>query len=268
MKDDARREVRLAALQRRMVSIAPNNTEILFALVLGERVVAVDQYSDFPAEAAAKATLGSYVDPDLEGIAAATPDLLRGTGIHEQTVVPELEALGLPVAVVEPIDLEEVFAGIGLVGRLTGEEARATALVCDLLARVDAITERIAGAPRPRVFFELSPELHTAGPGSFVGDLIARAGGDNIAAGAGEEWPQLDAEVLVAANPEVILLADHEAGITSETVRARPGWQGVSAVETGRIVAIDPDPTNRPGPRVVDGLEAIARALHPDRFAG
>jgi iron complex transport system substrate-binding protein len=151
-----------------------------------------------------------------------------------------------------------------LVGTITDMSSRAQQVVCELQARVDAVTDAVAGAPRPRVFFELSPDLYTAGPGSFVDDLISRAGGDNVAAGAAELWPQLSAEAVVSADPEVILLADHEAGITAEQVAARPGWQQMSAVQQGRIVSLNADLVARPGPRVVDGLEAIAAALHPD----
>ncbi len=264
--DDAGRQVVLQEAPQRIVSIAASNTEILFALGLGEKVVAVDQYSDYPPEAEQKPQLGSYVKPDLEQIVAAAPDLVLATSVHEETIVPELEALRLTVAVIDPEDIDGVFDGIGLVGRITGQDAQATRLVCELQDRVDAVAERINGAPQPRVFFELSPELHTAGPDSFIDDLISRAGGQNIAAGAAEEWPQLSAEVLLEQDPEVILLADEAAGVSLEQVRARPGWQQITAVKQGRIVAIDPDLTNRPGPRVVDGLEAIARALHPERF--
>ncbi len=266
VSDDAGRQVTLRHAPQRIVSIAPSNTEILFALGLEGKIVAVDQYSDYPPEARQKPQLGSYVEPDLEQIVAAAPDLVLATGVHAETVVPELESLRLTVAVINPGNLDEVLDGIGLVGRVTGEDARATILACELLERVDAVAERVAGAPRPRVFFELSPELHTAGPGSFVDDLIARAGGQNVAADAAEEWPQLSAEALIEKDPEVVLLADHAVGATPEQVRARPGWQQMSAVEHDRLVPIDPDLTNRPGPRVVDGLEAIALALHPERF--
>ncbi len=133
-------------------------------------------------------------------------------------------------------------------------------------ARVDAVTAAVAGAPRTSVFFELDPGLFTVGPGTFVADVIDRAGGDNIAADAAEMWPQLSAEAVVSANPDVILLVDEVAGVTPEQVAARPGWQGIAAVEQDRVVPIDPDLVARPGPRVVDGLEAVAAALHPDRF--
>ena len=262
--DDAGRQVTIERSPTRIVSIAPSNTEMLFALGLDERIVGVDSYSTYPPEAGQKPQVGSYLEPDLERVVAAEPDLILATEAHVGTVLPELDALGLPTVVIEPTDLDEVFSGMLLVGTITDMSPRAQQVVCELQARVDAVTDAVAGAPRPRVFFELSPDLYTAGPGSYVDDLISRAGGDNVAAGAAELWPQLSAEAVVSADPEVILLADHEAGITAEQVAARPGWQQMSAVQQGRIVSLNADLVARPGPRVVDGLEAIAAALHPD----
>jgi iron complex transport system substrate-binding protein len=262
--DDAGRKVTIERSPTRIVSIAPSNTEMLFALGLDERIVGVDSYSNYPPEAAQKPQVGSYLEPDLERIVAAEPDLILATEAHVGTVLPELDALGLPTVVIEPADLDEVFSSMLLVGTITDMSPRAQHVVCELQARVDAVTQAVAGAPRPRVFFELSPDLYTAGPGSYIDDLLSRAGGDNVAAGAGELWPQLSAEAVVSADPEVILLADHEAGITAEQVATRPGWQQVSAVQQGRIVSLDADLVARPGPRVVDGLEAIAAALHPE----
>jgi iron complex transport system substrate-binding protein len=262
--DDAGRQVTIERSPTRIVSIAPSNTEMLFALGLDERIVGVDSYSTYPPEAEQKPQVGSYLEPDLERVVAAEPDLILATEAHLGTVLPELDALGLPTVVIEPTDLDEVFSGMLLVGTIADTSPQAKQVVCELQARVDAVTAAVAGAPRPRVFFELSPDLYTAGPGSFVDDLISRAGGDNVAAGAAELWPQLSAEAVVSADPQVILLADHEAGVTAEQVAARPGWQNVSAVQQGRIVSLDSDLVARPGPRVVDGLEAIAAALHPD----
>ena len=262
--DDAGRQVTIERSPTRIVSIAPSNTELLFALGLDDRIVGVDSYSTYPPEAEHKPQVGSYLEPDLERVVAAEPDLILATEAHVGTVLPELDSLELPTVVIEPTDLDEVFSGMLLVGTITDVSPRAQQVVCELRARVDAVADAVAGAPRPRVFFELSPDLYTAGPGSFIDDLITRAGGDNVAARAAEMWPQLSAEALVSADPDVILLADHEAGITAEQVAARPGWQDMNAVARGRIVLLESDLVARPGPRVVDGLEAIAAALHPD----
>lgn len=265
--DDAGRQVTFEQPPQRIISIAPSNTEILFALGLGDRVVGIDAFSNFPSEAMDTPRVGDYLEPDLERVAAADPDLILATAFHIDTVLTEFETLGLPAVVLEPANLDEVFASILQVGAIAGEPARAAALVCALQARVAAVSAAVADAPRTSVFVELDPGLYTVGPGTFIDDIIARAGGANIAADAGEMWPQLSAEAVVSANPEVILLADEAGGVTPEQVAARSGWEGVTAVEQGRVIVIDPDLVARPGPRVVDGLEAVAAALHPDRFS-
>lgn len=266
VSDDAGREVAIEQAPERIISIAPSNTEIVYALGVEDRLVGVDSYSNYPPQVSEQPRVGDYVAPNLEALVAAEPDLILASEVHVPTLVPELETLGLTTIVIEPANLEEVYTGIELIGQVTDEGAAAQDLVCGMQARVTAVSKAVASAPRPSVFFELSPDLYTAGPGSFVDDVLQRAGGENVAAGAGELWPQLSAEAVVSANPEVILLADHGAGVTAEQVAERPGWQTVSAVEQGRIVEVDPDLIARPGPRVVDGLEAVAKALHPDRF--
>jgi iron complex transport system substrate-binding protein len=266
--DGAGRQVTLARAPARIVSVAPSATEILYALGLGEQIVAVDQHSNFPPEAAAKATLGPYARPDLEAIVAAAPDLILATGAHLKTIAPALEERRLTVLVLEPKTLPEVLDSIRLVGEVTGRREAASRLVEELRERGDAVTARVAGRARPRVYVELSPKLHSAGPGSFLDDLLRRAGGENVAAGAAAPWPQLSQEALLLSDPQVVLLVYVGDVETPETIRARPGWAGVSAVREGRVVVVDPDLTTRAGPRVAEALETLARALHPDAFAG
>ena len=264
--DDAGRTVVVSRPHQRIISLAPSNTEILYALGLGARIVAVDQYSDYPPEAKQKPRMGGYAGPDIEQITAATPDMVFATGYHAKFVVPNLQRHGIPVLVVEPKTLTEVLDRILLVGQVTGEETKARALVQQLRARMDRVTDRIKGVARPRVFFEISPELYTAGPGSFIDDMITHAGGSNIAADTTKPWPQINQESVVVKDPEVILLGNAVGAEAVKRVRARSGWQGIAAVKSGRILAIDADLTHRPGPRIFGGLEAIARALHPERF--
>ncbi len=264
--DDVGREVTLADPPRRIVSLSASNTEMLFALGLGDLVVAVDQYSDFPPAARDKPKVGGFSNPDLEKIVAAEPDLVVGTDIHVKGILPELDRRGLKIAILIPKDVEGVAQGIEELGRLTGRESEADTLAERLRSRVALVESRVRGAPPIRVFFELSPQLHTAGPGTFVDDVIRLAGGTNIAANTGKAWPQMSQEAVLLADPEVVFLGDHAAGESPEQVMARPGWAQTTAVKTGRVVVADPNITNRAGPRVVEGLEFVARTLHPDRM--
>lgn len=267
VKDDAQRTVEIKKPVSRIVSLAPSNTEILFALGLGDLVVGVDQYSDYPVEAKAKERVGGYTNPDMERVVSLSPDLLLATSVHAKTVVPQLESRGFTVIVLQPKDVDAILDNIRLVAKITNRVSEAESLTSILKRRIDQIVAKGAKASKkPRVFFELSPQLSTAGPGSFIDDLIKRVGGENIAADAQVEWPKLSQEVLVAKDPEVILLGDHTAGETPDKVKARPGWDKLSAVRNNRVHTIDPNLTNRPGPRVVDGLEVIARALYPEQF--
>jgi iron complex transport system substrate-binding protein len=264
--DDAGRRITLSGPPARIVSLAPSNTEILYALGLGDRIMAVDQQSDYPAEVSRKPRIGGYAVPDLEQVVAATPDLVLAVGAHLDKAVPAFEAHHLTTLVLDPKDLDGMLHDLTLVGQAAGQSARAADLVSTLQRRIASVASRVRGAQPPTVYYELDPLLYTAGPGSFLNDLIVRAGGVNIAADTGRPWPKISAERILLRNPDVILLGDMAAGESAERIRRRPGWQSLRAVQQNRIVSISADLTTRPGPRVVDGLEAIARALHPDRF--
>ena len=153
-----------------------------------------------------------------------------------------------------------------MLGRATGHEPAARALVSDMQQRIGVVTARIADVDRgPTVFYELTDDLYTAAPETFIGGMLQLLRAENVAAGATSPFPQLTAEAVLAANPQVVLLADGE-WVSVESVAKRPGWAGVAAVTSGRIYAIDPDLGNRPGPRIVDAIEQMARAIYPERF--
>lgn len=253
----------------RIVSLAPSNTEILFALGLGERVAGVTDYCDYPPEARAKEKVGGFKDPSVEKVISLRPDLVLATGGIQREVVDRLDALGVPVFVLDPRSMDEVLAGIRTVARLAGAAAEGERVAAGLEARVAATRDRTARIPeagRPAVFYEVWPDpLMTAGPGSFAHDMIGIAGGRNVAAGTAQPYPKFSLEELLAADPAVIVTPFAETARDLGAGR-RPGWRGIRAVRDGRIAVVNQDLTSRPGPRLVDGLEAMARAIHPEIF--
>ncbi len=266
--DDTGRLVTIKAAPQRIVSLAPSNTEVVYALGQGPLVVGVTDYCDYPPEAKQKPKVGGYAKIDLEKVVGLSPDLVLATSIHVKSIVPELERRGLVVVVVEPKNVEDVLTKITLVGKLTGASKQATNLTMQLKNRVDAVTAQVASAKsKPRVFYEIDKTLFTPGPGSFIDDMIAKAGGSNIAADAKSGYAQLTPEVVIARDPEIIFLGDMFYGETPDKVKERPGWANLTAVKSGRVIPlIDENLFSRPGPRVVDGLEWLARSIHPDLF--
>jgi iron complex transport system substrate-binding protein len=272
--DDAGREVILDAEPRRIVSLAPSNTEIVCALEACERIVGVTDFDDHPPEVVEIPKVVTMAQVDVEAVVAAEPDLVLAAGneLTPTAVIDQLDELGLPVLVLYPESLDEVTADIELVGRAIGEADAAATLVEDMEARIAAVVESVAGLDRPRTFYEVSVfegTIYTAGEGSFLASLIETAGGEPITGDALST--SIELEDLVAADPELILLGDatYDATITPESVAARPGWETMSAVQDGEVRVVTEDVViTRPGPRIVDGLEALARAIHPDAVGG
>jgi len=267
VEDGAGNRVMIESEPQRIISLAPSHTETLYALGLGDRVAGVTEFCNYPPEAAEKPQVGGFSDVDLEMTVGLEPDLVLATSLHVAEVVPALQERGVTVFVVDPQTVLEVLGSIRTIGRITGRIEEAQALVTQMQERIDAVQEKVEDAPRPRVFWELGPELYTAGPGSFINDLILMAGGENVAADAESPWPQLTVEAIILKDPDVVVLADHNYGQTAEMVAERPGWDEISAVKEGNVIEItDDDIVSRPGPRVVEGLEFLARAFHPHLF--
>jgi iron complex transport system substrate-binding protein len=213
---------------------------------------------------------------DVELVVAAEPDLVLAAGneLTPTTVIEQLDELGLPILVLYPESLAEVEADILLIGDALAAPDEADALVADMRDRVAAVTDAVAGAERPRTLYEVfhsEGTTYTAGEGSFLASLLETAGAVPV---TGDAEGVIDAETLVAADPELILLgtASYDDALADpatalETVAARPGWAELSAVRDEAVVPyLDDIVTTRPGPRIVEGLEALARAIHPDRF--
>ncbi|MBN1813590.1 MAG: cobalamin-binding protein [Anaerolineae bacterium] len=267
VEDDVGNAVTLDAVPERIISLAPSHTETLYALGLGDKVVGVTEYCNYPPEAAEKPKVGSFTTIDLEQVVGLEPDLVLATTMHMAETVPALQERGITVFVIDPQTVSDVLDAIGRIGQITGQQETADALVVDVQARIDAVQERVKGTPRPKVFWELGAELYTVGPNTFIDDLITLAGGENVAADADTPWPQLSVEAIILKDPDVIVLADHNYGQTAEMVKERPGWEDIRAVKEGHIIEIvDDDIVSRPGPRLVEGVEFLAQALHPDLF--
>jgi len=273
LTDDAGREVSLAAEPEAIVSLAPSNTEIVCALDACDRVVGVTDFDDYPPEVVDIDKVVTMAQVDVEAVVAAEPDLVLAAGneLTPTPVIDQLSELGLAVLVLYPESLDEVAADIELVGTAIDQQEEAAAVVAAMDARIVAVEEAVAGIERPRTFYEVGVFegiIYTAGEGSFLASLIDTAGGEPITGDALST--SIEIEDLVAADPELILLGDatYDETITPESVAARPGWDAMTAVEDGRVVVVTEDVViTRPGPRIVDGLEALARHIHPDAFA-
>jgi len=272
LTDGLGRQVILAEPAQKVVSLAPSNTEILFAIGAGGQTVGRDLFSDYPAEALSLPDIGgSMGEYNLEAIVALQPDLVLAAEINPTELVKSLEDLGLTVFYLKnPTTLEEMYANLEIVAQLTGRETEAAALVESLKARVAAVDEKIAPiSSQFSVFYEIDAsnpaQPYTAGKGTFITLLIGRAGGKNIAAEL-DAYPQLSIEQIVAEDPQVIILGDSMWGVTVESVAERPGWENLSAVKNGQVFPFDDNLVSRPGPRLVDGLEALAKLLRPELF--
>jgi len=262
--DDDGVEVTISTEPQRIVTFAPSMTEIVFALGLGDRVVGVaGPFDDYPAEAQQIEQVGGAgdfgVDPNIERVVALEPDLFL-TISGGDAWKAELRDLGVPVVTLNATDFADLLEDIATVGDVTGAPDEASALVDDMALRAEAVaaqaTERVA------CFFEVYfPPLTTVGPNTFVYDLLERAGCDPVTADAATDYPEWSVEDLVADGPQVYL-ATPESAKSPEAVAERPGFEGIAAVEQGSIVLVDGDLVTRPGPRVVDGLEQLASALH------
>ncbi|MFH1331317.1 MAG: ABC transporter substrate-binding protein [Actinomycetota bacterium] len=255
----------IPAAPQRIVSASASHTEILYALGAGERVVATDQFSNFPPEADATPKLDAF-NLGVEAVAALGPDLVV-LSYDPGDLCAGLAALGIPTLLfAPPLTLEDAYGQMRSLGAATGLEAEAAVLVAAVGADVERLVSTVADGGSPLTYYyELDPTLYSLTSGTFVGGLFALLGMENIADradGAGTGYPQLSAEFILAADPDLIFLADTKCcGQSAATVAARPGWAGLQAVAGGRVVALDDDVASRWGPRLVDLLTVVAGAV-------
>jgi len=267
-RDMLGREVTLAAPPARIVSLVPSVTEILYALKADTVLVGVTDLCDFPPEARRKPKVGGMVAPSLEAIVGLKPDLVVATteGSREDAIV-QLRRLKIPVYLVTAHRVADVTALIARIGELTGRQAAAVPLVARLEQRIEAVKKAVLPLARPRVLYVLWPEpLIVPGRDAILTELIQLAGGQSITADDADAWPRYSLEAAVAKSPEVILLANHGSGTGPVAMDKWRRLTALPAVKAGRLLSVNGDLMHRYGPRFVDGLEQLARAIHPEAF--
>jgi len=271
LRDMLDREVALAGPPARIVSLVPSVTEIAFALGGEARIVGVSDFCDWPPAARAKPRVGGMVNPSLETIVALRPDLVVGTdeGNREETFL-QLRRLGIPVYVVHARRVAEMYDLITRVGELTGRRDAVASIVAGIRRRIEAVRAAVKALPAPRVLYVLWPDpLLVPGRDSHLTEMIELAGGRSITAAEPVSYVRFSIEAAVARAPEVIVLADHGSGASTAGRAAPEKWQtltSVPAIRAGRLYSVDLSILHRYGPRVPEGLEILARMIHPEAF--
>ncbi|GMA15771.1 ABC transporter substrate-binding protein [Deinococcus metallilatus] len=262
LTDDLGRQVTLRSEPKRIVSVLPSDTETLCALGVCDQLVGVDEFSDFPAQVTRLPKVGGLYNPNVEAMVALRPDLVIVSKYGK--LAGPLTQAGIPVLAVNPETYDDVFSKTLLLGKVVNREAQAKTLVLNMkrdIARVEILTKN--AVRKPTTYFEIDPTPYSIGPNSFMGVLLTKAGARNIIPASLGDFPKVDPEFVVKANPELML------GLDLGTARSRPGWNSIQAVKTGRVLPIPKDLNTilgRPGPRLPQALRGLARLIHPELF--
>lgn len=266
--DDTGRKLFLAEIPRRIVSLAPSVTEMLYALGAGDRIVGVTQLCDYPPEAVGKPKVGHQA-ANLETVVALKPDvIIAPQGFLSSEVLEQVERLKIPLMLLRAQTVDDILGQLITLGRLVDRQKAAIEVVTTLRARLQAVKAVLTGRARTRVLYVLSMEpLITVGPETFLHHVIELAGGANIASDAQTDYPRLSMETVLVRNPEVLVFpSGDQEGIAESDRDWWRRWPMLSAVQSGRLVEMPSVLLDRPGPRLIDGLERLARALHPDAY--
>ena len=259
LSDNHGRNITIETVPERIVSLAPSNTEILFALGLGEKVVGVTEYDDYPEEAKLKEKVGGFQTVDIEKVASLNPELVLATGGVQLEVVEKLREIGLTVVVIDANGISEIQENILLIGRIAGSKREAESLVDSMGQRIEAVKDKSSSnLRRPRVMYIVWGEpLMAAGPGAFASNLIELAGGENVFSDSGIDYPKVSMESVIERDPEVII-TNTNTEMELESLKDAAEWKGISAVKNDRFHVINGDIVSRPGPRIVDALELFS----------
>jgi iron complex transport system substrate-binding protein len=263
--DEVGRKVTFSGPPKRIVSLAPNITEILFALGMDEAIVGVTLNCNYPEKAKEKVPVGSYIRVDFERILSLNPDLVIATGAgNTRDMVNRLERLGILTYVIFPKKFDEVLQSIHHLGQLLHREEKASSIIQEMKERKQKVIEKTKSLPRPRVFLQIGESpMVTVGKGSFADDLIRLAGGENIAGGERQMYPHFGREEVLRRSPEVIIISTmNPKGDYDRMISEWNRWKTIPAVKQGRIHLIHSDLIDRPSPRMIEGLEEMARLIH------
>ena len=280
--DDEGYATNFTSVPQRIISLAPSNTQILFGIGVGDKVVGVTDYDHLPYNFTAwiaagnMTSVGGFSTPNKEAIALLHPDLILATPINDPDVVT-LRSLGYNVLVLNPNDVNGVFKDITMVGKAIGADQNATTLVNSIKNKIDSIEAKIAAAneTKPLVYYEVwyPDPLMSAGSTSFINDVIAKAGGINIFGNETQQYPTVSSETIVQKNPDVIMLPTDMANPGDKPfygsvaqVKERPGWGSISAIQNNRIIVVDGDLFAEAGPRIAENIAVAAQAFYPDLF--
>ncbi len=268
-KDEAAREVIFSFPPERIVSLAPNITEILYSLGLDEEIVGVSNHCNFPEKAKRKVRVGSYISLDFEKITSLNPDLIIATGAgNTREMVDRLGKLGFQTYVIFPKNFDDILQSIIHIGQVVNRDREARGIVEGMRRRSQRVIELTKNLPRPKVFVQIGDApIVTVGKGSFADDLLRLAGGENIAGKEKGVYPRFGMEEILKRSPEVIVISSmNPKGDYQKILQEWTRWKTIPAVKNGRIYLIDSDLLDRPSPRIINGLEELARVLHPERF--
>ena len=271
--DQDGKAVRIEREPEKIVSLAPSNTEIVYALGLQDKLVGVTRYCDFPEAAQQKPKIGGFSDVDIEKVVAMEPDLVLATNTHREAVTPALERLGITVLTINPKTINDVLLAIDLVGMAMGHREAAASVTAEMGKRIEAVTSKTAelsDAQRVKVLYILWHDpLRTVTSITRIHEMITKAGGINIAADLGSDYPTISLEAVLIADPQVIIAGSgHGSGedVPFQFALTEPRLAEVEARLQGHIYEIDANLTSRAGPRIVQGLEKLAEFIHPELF--
>lgn len=248
-----------AAAPERIVSLVPSLTENLFALGVGDKVVGVTSWCTYPPEAQERTVVGDAFNLNVEVLLSLEPDLVLADSSLVASHIESLESFGIEVVTISPATVEEIIESMAALGAIVGKEEAGKALAAEMRERLAKLTSMVPTDSSKRVFVEIWHEpLSTVGPGSYLDELINLAGGENIAADTGQAWPQFSEELVIARDPEVVILTNFNL----EEALQRPAWQGLTAYREGAVYEVNPDLYVRPTPRLLDGLAELIYLIH------